>query len=403
MTVCMTALESAEERRLFEDVYRACCGRMLALARRRLSAQADAEDAVQQSFLALAERFSRLAKLPETQLEAYLVVTVERKCIDILRQQARRDGVPFDENTVLVTPPPCGDPVADAMGRLPPRCREALLLRYGCGYSTRETAALLASELPETGAPPSPEFTRRMEPVVQQGARRQSRRRMWQRTAAALVTVCLSCGVILAASPVARAAVSRWFVQITELVTAYRITPADAGGTVQDYTPTAPLGYVLSGDFTGRENGIRVMRWTSSQGDLLFEAVPMTGDEPISVELRSNSTGGLSSTETGQRPTGGAGEPEDYETENVTVHGLSARLYRILPAKGASPQVQHGCGLWFYRGSDPVHFHQVSIPEGAAALVWVDERANCLFLLIGGQSRQELVSTAESMYESERS
>ena len=182
-----------------------------------------------------------------------------------------------------------------------------------------------------------------------------------------------------------------------------RRAAAAAGGTVQDYTPTAPLGYVLSGDFTGRENGIRVMRWTSSQGDLLFEAVPMTGDEPISVELRSNSTGGLSSTETGQRPTGGAGEPEDYETENVTVHGLSARLYRILPAKGASPQVQHGCGLWFYRGSDPVHFHQVSIPEGAAALVWVDERANCLFLLIGGQSRQELVSTAESMYESERS
>ena len=128
LTVCMTALESAEERRLFEDVYRACCGRMLALARRRLSAQADAEDAVQQSFLALAERFSRLAKLPETQLEAYLVVTVERKCIDILRQQARRDGAPFDETAALVTPPPC---------------REALLLRYGCGYSTRETASLL--------------------------------------------------------------------------------------------------------------------------------------------------------------------------------------------------------------------------------------------------------------------
>ena len=143
MTVCMTALESAEDRRLFEDVYRTCCGRMRALARRRLSTQADAEDAVQQSFLALAERFSRLAKLPETQLEAYLVVTVERKCIDILRQQARRDGAPFDETAALVTPPPCGEPVADAMGRLSPRYREALLLRHACGYSTRETAALL--------------------------------------------------------------------------------------------------------------------------------------------------------------------------------------------------------------------------------------------------------------------
>ena len=166
-------------------------------------------------------------------------------------------------------------------------------------------AALLASELPETVAPPSPEFTRRMEPVVQQGARRQSRRRMWQSTAAALVTVCLSCGVILAASPVARAAVSRWFVQITELVTAYRITPADAGDTVQDYTPTAPLGYVLSGDFTGRENGIRVMRWTSSHGDLLFEAVPMTGDEPISVSCEATAPAAFSPRRRGSVPRAG--------------------------------------------------------------------------------------------------
>ena len=264
-------------------------------------------------------------------------------------------------------------------------------------------AALLAAELPETGDPLSPEFARRMEPVVRQGARRQRRQRMWQRTAAALVTVCLSCGVILAVSPVARAAVSRWFVQVTELVTAYRITPADTGDAVQDYTPTAPLGYVLSGDFTGRENGIRVMRWTSSRGDLLFEAVPMTGGAPNSVELRSSATGGLSSTETGRRPLGGTGEPEDYAAEDVTVHGLSARLYRILPAKSAEPQAQRGCGLWFYRGDDPVHFHHVSIPEGASALVWMDEQANCLFLLTGGASRQELLSMAESMYESERS
>ena len=264
-------------------------------------------------------------------------------------------------------------------------------------------AALLASELPETGAPPSPEFTRRMEPVVQQGARRQSRRRMWQRTAAALVTVCLSCGVILAASPVARAAVSRWFVQITELVTAYRITPADAGDTVQDYTPTAPLGYVLSGDFTGRENGIRVMRWTSAQGDILFEAVPLTGSAQIRAELRDGSTGGIYNTETGQRPMGEEGMPEGYDAAPVTVHGISAQLYRFAPAGQSASPAHRGYGLWFYRGEDMAPFHYVAVPAGAAALVWVDERANCLFLLIGGQSRQELVSVAESMYESERS
>lgn len=143
MLLYTQTIEDPRQTRQFEDIYTACRGRLLALARRKLCGGAEAEDAVHQAFLALAERFSRLAKLPETQLEAYLVVTVERKCIDILRQQARRDGAPFDETAALVTPPPCGEPVADAMGRLSPRYREALLLRYGCGYSARETAALM--------------------------------------------------------------------------------------------------------------------------------------------------------------------------------------------------------------------------------------------------------------------
>ena len=270
-----------------------------------------------------------------------------------------------------------------------------------CG--ARRLAVQLAAALPAPEDGFSPAFQADMTALTRCVTRRQAVRRWGRRAAAAALTALLTFGAVLAASPTARAAVSRWFLRVTSVTTIYDITPSAEEPTPGDYTPAAPAGYTLTGDFTGRENGIRVMRWTSSQGDLLFEAVPMTGDEPISVELRSISTGGLSSTETGQRPTGGAGEPEDYETENVTVHGLSARLYRILPAEGTSPQVQHGCGLWFYRGSDPVHFHQVSIPEGSSALVWVDERANCLFLLIGGQSRQALVSVAESMYESERS
>ena len=96
-----------------------------------------------QAFLALAEHFDALVRLPARELEAYLVVVVERKCIDILRQQARLSGVPLDETAALVVPEPCGDTLADAMGRLPPRYREALLLRCAYGYSTRETAALM--------------------------------------------------------------------------------------------------------------------------------------------------------------------------------------------------------------------------------------------------------------------
>ena len=143
MLLYTQTIGDAQQRRLFEDVYTAYRGRMLALARRKLRSPEDAEDAVHQAFVALAERFDRLERLSATELEAYLVVVVERKAIDILRRQARQSGIPFDENIPLVTPAPCGSPLADAMGRLPPRCREALLLRYGYGYSTRETASLL--------------------------------------------------------------------------------------------------------------------------------------------------------------------------------------------------------------------------------------------------------------------
>ena len=143
MLLYIQTIEDPRQARQFEDIYTACRGRLLALARRKLCGGAEAEDAVHQAFLALAEHFPRLCRLPRPQLEAYLVVVTERKCIDLLRQQSRRTGVPFDEAMAAVTPPPCGSPVADAMGHLSPRYREALLLRYGCGYSVGETAKLL--------------------------------------------------------------------------------------------------------------------------------------------------------------------------------------------------------------------------------------------------------------------
>ena len=86
MLLYTQVISGVQQKRFFENVYTAYRGRMLALARRKLRTPEDAEDAVHQSFLSLAEHFDRLARLPRTELEAYLTVVVERKCIDILRQ-----------------------------------------------------------------------------------------------------------------------------------------------------------------------------------------------------------------------------------------------------------------------------------------------------------------------------
>ena len=71
MLLYTQTIEDPRQARQFEDIYTACRGRLLALARRKLCGGAEAEDAVHQAFLALAEHFPRLCRLPRPQLEAY--------------------------------------------------------------------------------------------------------------------------------------------------------------------------------------------------------------------------------------------------------------------------------------------------------------------------------------------
>ena len=239
-----------------------------------------------------------------------------------------------------------------------------------CG--ARRLAVQLAAALPAPEDGFSPAFQADMTALTRCVTRRQAVRRWGRRAAAAALTALLTFGAVLAVSPQARA------------------------------------GYTLTGDFTGgyndeKRSGVRVMRWTSAQGDLLFEAVPLTGSAQIRAELRDGSTGGIYNTETGQRPMGEEGMPEGYDAAPVTVHGISAQLYRFAPAGQSASPAHRGYGLWFYRGEDMAPFHYVAVPAGASALVWVDEQANCFFLLTGGETQSELLSMAESVYRSERS
>ena len=67
MLLYTQTIEDPQQARQFEDIYTACRGRLLALARRKLCGGAEAEDAVHQAFLALAEHFPRLCRLPRPQ------------------------------------------------------------------------------------------------------------------------------------------------------------------------------------------------------------------------------------------------------------------------------------------------------------------------------------------------
>ena len=264
--------------------------------------------------------------------------------------------------------------------------------------AAQRLAHQMSADLPAEDADFSAGFDTRMEPLLRRERHRRTARLIWRRTAAALLTVVLAFGAALAVSPAARAAVGRWLRQMTTEVVAYRFPAAQSAGTWTGDGPTwLSDGYVMVSDFTG-DNGVRTVRYTSPQGDVMLAAVGFRSDQDISMEVRSHRTAGLSDIRTGQRPQGEPGDPAGCDIREVQVWGRDARLYqfRHLPDETRSVSVY---SVLFYLGGDTAPFYEVSIPEQGRLLVWVDEDAGQVFLLFGTPGQKELCRMAESMYE----
>ncbi|SDU85355.1 RNA polymerase sigma factor [Jiangella alkaliphila] len=104
----------------------------------------DADDAWSETFLAALRAYP---DLPETaNVEAWLVTIAHRKAIDVLRA-ARRRPLPVDELPEAPTGlgvPGSGDPdLWAAVGRLPPKQRQAVAYHYLGGLAYAEIAQLL--------------------------------------------------------------------------------------------------------------------------------------------------------------------------------------------------------------------------------------------------------------------
>lgn len=144
MLVFLEMIEDEEDYSKFEQLYKKYMGLMFYIAKKYLPNEQDREDAVQAAFESIAKNIKKISKVDCPQTYSYIVVITERKAIDILRGIQRNVKEEFDEKTVGVAAEltsDCG--LADALAKLPAHYREILLLRYDCGFSTRELAAML--------------------------------------------------------------------------------------------------------------------------------------------------------------------------------------------------------------------------------------------------------------------
>lgn len=142
--IYLQMMDTPEERSKFEQIYLEYRGLMFHVANKILQNEQDAEDAVHQAFLNVAEHIQKIGAVTCPKTKSYIVTVVENKAIDLYRRRKRHQIVELGDDIPGIQVVYEGEnALAACILKLPPRYREAILLRYVQGYSVKEMASIL--------------------------------------------------------------------------------------------------------------------------------------------------------------------------------------------------------------------------------------------------------------------
>lgn len=130
---------AAGDEAAFARLYDAYAPALFRTACRLLGRAADAEDAVQDVFVAVARARTRLSAV--TDLRAYLFAAL-RHAIGRRVRRERRIG-PLPDDLAAIEPPPVDADLERALAGLPPEQREVIALKIDGGLTFAEIAAVL--------------------------------------------------------------------------------------------------------------------------------------------------------------------------------------------------------------------------------------------------------------------
>lgn len=144
MLIYLQTIDAQSQQAVFEKIYAAYRGLMFYIAKNILLNDEDAEDAVHNAFIAIAENIGKIDVPVCPKTKGYVVTIVESKAIDIYRKNNRHPHLSLCEEVIGLTVDPAEcQGIARCFARLPARYRHILLLKYRYGYNNQELAKLL--------------------------------------------------------------------------------------------------------------------------------------------------------------------------------------------------------------------------------------------------------------------
>lgn len=144
MLIYLQMIETPEDKTKFEILYTEYKDWMGTIAFSILHNKQDAEDAVHNAFIKIAEHIKKVDDPLSKKTRSYIVTIIETKAIDIYRKKQRHPEIPISEEDIGIhfDYANCGD-LAKCIAQLPPRQRAVLSLKYRHGYNNREIATIL--------------------------------------------------------------------------------------------------------------------------------------------------------------------------------------------------------------------------------------------------------------------
>ena len=141
MIVYLSMIETPEDRSKFERLYIEYRDVMYYAAFKILRNEQDAEDAVHQAFVKIAEKIDKVDGTICLRTHGYVITIVENKAIDMYRYKQKHQTLELrDDEEGIVIEYNGPNMLTQCMARIPAKYRTVLLLRHYQGFSPKEIA-----------------------------------------------------------------------------------------------------------------------------------------------------------------------------------------------------------------------------------------------------------------------